>query len=115
MFLNAGQNSNDPQFLGQSINRRPQTIGSLAGRQMVRGCFGASIRGRDRLPGSPSLTGAAMVESQTPCDSNQPCAEAMPFAQTGKVPVSLRKRFLRDILGVFTMPQHAVGNAERQP
>jgi hypothetical protein len=39
----------------------------------------------------------------------------MPFAQTGKVPVSLRKRFLRDILGVFTMPQHAVGNAERQP
>jgi hypothetical protein len=55
-----------------------------------------------------------MVEGQTPGDSNQPCAEAMPFAKTGKAPVSLRKRFLRDIFGILTMSQHAIGNAERQ-
>ena len=56
----------------------------------------------------------AQVNRHPPCHPHQPRPKRLPVAQLVKLSKRLRERFLRDVLGVLPVPQHAVGDTKRQ-
>ena len=61
-----------------------------------------------------AMGGAAAIDGEPPGHSRQPGAEPVPIAKLPEVAIGLREGLLRDVLGILAMPQHAVGDAERQ-
>ena len=86
---------------------RSRAISSV--RRVRRGRF---LRGR--LPRQAPAIASLAVERQTPRHPHQPGPEPLAVAELVEAAVRLDERFLRDILGVLPMAQHAVGHAKRQ-
>ena len=59
-----------------------------------------------RLSHRPAAIASSSIERHTPDHSNQPAFETLRVAQLQKFLMRLRERLLRDVLGVFAMPQH---------
>jgi len=63
----------------------------------------------------PPAIGPVSVECHPPRHPDQPCPEPSPIAQLPETSISLGERLLRDVLGVFPLPEHAECDAEREP
>jgi hypothetical protein len=77
-----------------------------------------SCRGRWRLiemggfaRGAPPIR-SLPTQREAPRHAHQPRAEGVPIAKLPEAVVRFGECLLRDVFGVFTMPQHAVGDAE---
>src|SRR4029450_3629482 len=54
------------------------------------------------------------VKPQPPCHPHEPGLEPVSIPELCEAPVGLGKRVLGNILGILPVPEHAVGDAERQ-
>ena len=54
------------------------------------------------------------IDRQSPRQPDQPGPKARAIAQPPEVAMRLDERFLRDVFGVFALPQHAVCHTERK-
>src|SRR3954469_13190265 len=86
----------------------------------VRGAGGVRLAGGERAWRAQqfacfaALVAAPAVEREPPGHPYEPGAEPFAVAQLAEVSIRPDERFLRDVLGVLLMPQHAVGDAKCQ-
>src|SRR5205085_2293169 len=55
------------------------------------------------------------IEREAPRHAHEPGAKPIAIAELRERAMRLRKRFLRDVFGVFAMTQDAEGDAKREP
>src|SRR4030095_9824661 len=105
-------------------NRVPQVLGALACRHEVR-CVKAGLKTRLctavgagaawQLANRAAAIVPLPVERHPPRPPDQPCPEPGSIAKLIEAAVRLGERFLRHVLGIFTLLQYAEGDPERQP
>jgi hypothetical protein len=79
----------------------------ILGRRNVS-CFDALFAG------SPAAIRPPPVDCQPPRHPDEPGFEPIAIPKLREAPVRFRERLLGNILGILPVPQHAVGDAERQ-
>ena len=87
--------------------RGPEALGD--GRRAAR-----RRRIRAAIPRRAPPIAPLPIDRQAPRHPHQPGPEPLAIAQLAEAPVRLDERFLRHVLGVLPVPQHAVGDAKRQ-
>src|SRR5690606_41706691 len=97
----------------EGVDCRPEVSGTLAfGGDGFR-AGGSGFDGR-LFAGGPPAVAAAPVEGHAPGRADQPGSEPLAIAQLPEAAVGPRQGFLRNVVRVLPVPEHAVGDAERK-
>jgi hypothetical protein len=62
-----------------------------------------------------ALAAAPVIEREAPGDANQPGAKTIAIAKLAESLVRAHARVLRHVLRILAVPEHRVGDAEREP
>ena len=113
MPLDAREDDDHPELLGQHVNRLPEPLGAVAGRERLGSawtCIGFSVR----LERFAAIGRTIPIDGEPPGHACQPRAEPRPIAQLPEVAVRFGERLLRHVLGILALAQNAIGDPERQ-
>lgn len=108
-----GEDDDHAQLLGKRVDRVPEVHSALTvdGHFLDAG-LGGSVD--DLFTHEAAAVAALAVDSHPPGGPDEPRAEALAVPQLPEAAIRLRQRVLRDVLGVFPVPEHAVRDPERQ-